>query len=131
MWPREAEVLPRQQETVSRRAESAAKGMGHRVLADTVPASGIRARRVLPQAAGVPGPLCRPATVPASRPCAGAGASVKRIVHLGSGAVIVPRLPAAARNAKVVRWMVLFGMLLIAIRCILDPAVTLAGGAQR
>ena len=68
------------------------------------------------------------ATVPTDR---NAMSAPERIVHLGSGAVIVPRLPAAARNAKVVRWIVLFGMLLIAIRCILDPAVTLAGGAQR
>ena len=57
--------------------------------------------------------------------------NVKRIVHLGSGAVIVPRPLAAARNAKAVPWMVLVGMLLVAIRCILDPAVTLGGRSQR
>lgn len=41
--------------------------------------------------------------------------NVKRVVHLETGALIIPRLPAAARKAKVVPWMVLCGMLLVMI----------------
>ena len=39
--------------------------------------------------------------------------NVKRVVHLDSGALILPRLPAAARKAAVVPWLVLLFMLLM------------------
>ena len=41
--------------------------------------------------------------------------NVKRVVHLDSGTLILPRLPAAARKAKVVPWLVLLLGLLVAI----------------
>ena len=41
--------------------------------------------------------------------------NAKRVVHLDSGALILPQLPAAARRAKVVPWLALLVVLLMVI----------------
>ncbi len=41
--------------------------------------------------------------------------TVKRVVHLDSGAVVMPRLPAAARKAKLVPWACFIVLILLLI----------------